>query len=246
MDTQTTFLERTAILGDKIGHAVQQFGRKLRAIFNKTLRPIGEFFVWIALGVVRWYRRSVWARYAYDRETGRLSPKRAGGTVLATIFTIWMIPATVQFVWQAGLMATTMRHEQIFLTNAEQLDDTGDLQSIRGCRKIPCSEGDSIYFRVQPNLLHHLYSLATRGNLFYPDYVASVVAPGVNQCEVTSYGLRLRFLMRGYNIFPDMLDATCTPYNTDKAFPAGTAAAHAPTISAGDLARRSTSSPSKN
>lgn len=39
------------------------------------------------------------------------------------------------------------------------------------------------------------------------------IAPGINRCEVLSYGISVKALMRGWGIYPLMLDAVCEPYN---------------------------------
>lgn len=165
----------------------------------------------------RWYRDSIWMRFAENKD-GKRTAKRMAGTIAATLLVLWMLPSIFLATWQASLMLFTFERETVYLTAAEEVDPSGDIHAIRGCRAIPCNESDSIYFRVRPTWMHDIYSLWTRGSVFYPDYVASVVAPGVNKCEVSSYGIRIRALMRGWDIFPEMLDASCTPYETDRQF----------------------------
>ena len=47
--------------------------------------------------------------------------------------------------------------------------------------------------------------------LFFPDYVAASVPLSISQCTITSYGLRLKLIMRGVDIYPDLLKTECTP-----------------------------------
>lgn len=162
-----------------------------------------------------WYRRRVWQRFARKAD-GNLGKRRVSAILFSTAFAFWMIPAMIGAVWQGTLMLTTWENETIFLTNSEEVGD--DVFAIKGCRKIPCSEADATYFRVRSTLAHTIYAFGTRGNAFYPDYTASVVAPGVNSCEVTSYGIRVKALMRGWDVYPDMLDAVCVPYQTNDTF----------------------------
>jgi len=115
------------------------------------------------------------------------------------------------FSYQATLFLTTQQYEVIYLTNAEEVNPEDDVYSVRGCETIPCSEANSVYFRVRPTAFHQVYSLFTRGYFFYPDRVAAVVAPGVNECQVYSYGIRIKTLMRRGDWYPDMLDAVCSP-----------------------------------
>ena len=162
-----------------------------------------------------WYRRKIWQRFARKLD-GSFGKRRVAAIVFGTAFAVWMIPAMIGAVWQGTLMLTTWRTETIFLTNSEEVGE--DVFAIKGCRKIPCSEADATYFRVRSTLAHTIYAFGTRGNAFYPDYTASVVAPGVNSCDVTSYGIRIKALMRGWDVYPDMLDAVCVPYQTDETF----------------------------
>lgn len=172
-----------------------------------VLRKLGQFG--------RWYRSRIWNRYARNAE-GQMTKKRVTATVLATLLALWITPSILHAAWQGTLMATTWEDEVLYLTNAEEVGE--DIHSVRGCRKIPCSESDAIYFRVRTSLMHNVYALVDHGSVFYPDYTASVVAPGVNRCDVTSYGFRVKALMRGWDVYPDMLDATCVPYETGTQF----------------------------
>ena len=52
------------------------------------------------------------------------------------------------------------------------------------------------------------------GSLFYPGYVAGAVAPVMERCVITSYGIRKKFrsLMRTWDIYPDLLQVkSCQP-----------------------------------
>lgn len=208
MTYEKNFLERSVARIESVVSAISGiFSFLNRGPLGWVSRKLGQFG--------RWYRIRIWTRYARNAE-GRLTKKRVTATVLATLLAIWITPSIVYAAWQGTLMATTWEDEELYLTAAEEVGD--DIHSVRGCRKIPCSESDAIYFRVRTSLMHNLYALADHGSVFYPDYTASVVAPGVNRCDVTSYGFRVKALMRGWDIYPDMLDATCVPYETGTEF----------------------------
>ena len=131
--------------------------------------------------------------------------------VLATAAVLYLVTPVLYFGYEVGLYAFTQKNETIYLTNAQELDPEGDVHAVRGCEALPCSEANTVYFRVRPTLFTHLHSLLDHGDVFYPDRTASVVAPGVNECQVKSYGVRLKFLMRRWDIYPDLLDAVCQP-----------------------------------
>lgn len=209
MDIRKNWLERAVQFTQNKAQATTDF------YHDHAHGPLRRI-VRIVRGIALWYRYSIWDRFTKNDDEKR-TPKRVAATVFATLLALYLVPTALHATWQAGLMAATWRDEVVYLTAAEEVDPDGDVHSIRGCREIPCKESDSIYFRVRPTWMHDIYALITRGSVFYPDYVASVVAPGVNRCEVTSYGIRIRALMRGWDVFPDMLDAVCTPFDANAA-----------------------------
>lgn len=177
--------------------------------------PVGfvmRIFSWIG----RTYNQKVWQRFAKN-SGGSYTQKRVIGTIFGTFFALWLLPSAILTGWQIGLSQMTWQNETLYLTSAEEVDPENEIHSIRGCRAIPCSEADAVYFRVRSTWLHTVYSYYNRGHAFYPEEVAGVIAPGVNRCEVTSYGIRVKALMRGWGIYPDMLDAVCVPYSEAQA-----------------------------
>jgi len=192
-------LAKTSDIWSRVEHRYQSF----------TNGPL-KWIIGIVMGIVSWYRRRVWTRFARNKE-GQMTTRRVSATVALTIFVLWMLPAAVLSVWQAGLMAATYKVEKVYLTNAEEVDPDGEVHSIRGRRTIEGKESETIYFRVRASWMHDWWAFAKRGHFFYPEEVAGVVAPGLNECTVTSYGIRIRALMRGWGIYPDMLDAVCRP-----------------------------------
>lgn len=178
--------------------------------FSGVWRVVSAPFRWIW----RVYSRQIWNRFARNRD-GRVTPKRAGWTVLGTVIFLAIMPTVLHLGWQVALFQTTWKDEVIYLTSAEEIDPENEIHSIRGCRQLPCAESDSVYFRVRSSVLHDAHAMWTKGHRFYPEEVAGVVAPGVNRCEVRSYGIRVKALMRGWGIYPDMVDAICVPYTDE-------------------------------
>ena len=172
---------------------------------------------WVAR-LALWYKTRVWDRFARDAQ-GKTTAKRAGFTLLGTLVALWLLPGFIGSAVQGALMATTWQGEEtVYLIDSQEIDPDGDVHAIRGCRSLPCTESNSLYFRVRPDLAHTLYSLLAQGDFFYPDLTASVVTPGLNRCTVTSYGVRMRVL-RGWGYYPDLLNATCTPLSEETALP---------------------------
>lgn len=120
------------------------------------------------------------------------------------------------FVWHAGLYAATSRVDEIvYLSNAQEIIPEQNLFSVQGCEAsfagedFSCSEEESLYFRIEPTEFAQVWSLLYRGNFFYPDYIAAPIAPGWQRCTITSYGFRMKTMIRRWEIYPELLSAKC-------------------------------------
>ena len=186
-------------------------------IMAPVVRRVGRVWRWWSDKYMRlWnkvvYKRDIhffkWKLYSGD---GMFSRMRAGLMIIATALSFYLIPMGLLLTYHTTLFVFTAQSEVVYLLNSEEVNPDEDTYSIRGCESLPCTEANAIYFRVRPMVFNHLYSLVTRGNLFYPDLVAAVVSPGVNKCGTFSFGIRLKTLMRRGDLYPDMLDAVCEP-----------------------------------
>jgi hypothetical protein len=169
------------------------------------MRPVWRAARWAFLQ----YRR-LWDRVVYLR-SGAFSKARAGGMVLMTAGVLYFSLPILGFFRDAGIFALTYGHEDIYLTFSQEIDPAHNLHSVKGCEDLPCTESNSVYFRVREDAFNSFWSLLRHGDLFYPDYVAAAVPAVVSKCHVTRYGLRKKFAMRNWDIYPDMLEAHCSP-----------------------------------
>lgn len=180
----------------------------------QKLGPLRSFLSWATRGVFRQYRR-LWSLVVYRRDQHqnlRLSKTRAGLFLAGTALSLWLIWEIVGFLFDATLYLTTGHHNEIiYLTNSQEVDARHNVHAVKGCDALPCSDTDSVYFRMNPSAFNHVWSLAHNHMLFYPDFVGAAVPPGLNRCTITSYGVRVKFLMRGFDIYPELLKASCTP-----------------------------------
>lgn len=168
----------------------------------------------------QWYR-ALWDKIVYVRDKDNpealsFSKQRAGLMVLATLVCVHFLPAilngTVEFVWDTTRMATSYKSREIwYLGKSQEIDPIGNVFSAQGCESIECSDQTSIYFRIKPSFAHHLWSLYQHGNFFFPDYVSAGIQNDINKCEVTGYGVRWKFLVRNWDVYPQILSVSCTP-----------------------------------
>ena len=109
-----------------------------------------------------------------------------------------------------GMAVNFKSNETLYLTNAEEIGGEANEFGVRGCRTIDCA-GTGVNFRVRQSFAHNIWAVLARGNPFYvSDVEVNEIAPGINRCEVTSYGFRGR-LFQMLDMYPTLLTATCTP-----------------------------------
>lgn len=197
-----------------------QFVATLFWIWLHILRPISNVVWKIFLFLFGWYRK-LWSFSVYKRnEFGDLvfSKVRAAFFLLITT-PILFTSGTVAL--DGSIYAVTQRYnEEIYLFNASDNSFLGDDEfSVTGCeiREIDpdvgfkCDSEDTVYFRVSPSWIEHIYSIVNNHNIFYADNIAATIAPGWNICVVDSWYFRFKTIYRNTNIYPKLLDASCRP-----------------------------------
>ncbi|MGN7438602.1 MAG: hypothetical protein ACTHOO_08170 [Alcanivorax sp.] len=185
-------------------------------LYGNVIRPVISH-PWIRKPF-QWYR-ALWERIVYvtDKDGDEaFSKQRAGLMVLATLFCLYLLPSflsgTVEFFWDTTRMATTYKHQETwYLGKSQEIDAQGNVFSAQGCESIRCTDQTSIYFRIKPSLAHHIWSLYHNKNIFFPDYVAAGIQNDINKCKVTGYGVRWKFLVRNWDVYPQILSVDCAP-----------------------------------
>ncbi len=183
-------------------------------IYQEILDPIARRMrQWFVRFVWHPYRR-LWDKVVYvpDGFGGtRFSKVRAGVLVLATGFIIYIADDLALLAGDAALFAATEHQEDLYLVNSQEIVPKYNTHSASGCHDLPCTDHNSIYFRIRPTWFNHLWAIYHTGYLFFPDYVAAAVPPVVSKCHITSYGIRIKFVMRQMDIYPDLLSVSCAP-----------------------------------
>jgi hypothetical protein len=146
-----------------------------------------------------------------------LSKKRAAGVIACTAAAAMVAaPFAGEMAWStfsAAWWLTTRQTETLYLHNATP---TGTNEFIVvGCDEFPCSDSNSVSFKVDDSWFHDARHFILHGTPFRPDAVAAAVPPVVNKCEVTYYGWRWRPISRTLDLWPRMLEASCLPINPD-------------------------------
>ena len=184
-------------------------------IYLSILRPVAR----ILLKPVRWIWhlfRLLWDKAVYyeDAFQNRLFSKTRAGIFLAisAVFAWFVFVPAIVFICHAILyFATVKRDEIVYLTNSQEILPHENEHSVQGCHAIPCTDQNSIYFRIRATNFNEVWSIMQGHGLFFPDYVAASVPVAVSRCKITSYGLRIKLLMRGLDIYPDLLQTECSP-----------------------------------
>lgn len=184
-------------------------------VYSYVLRPIARVLFKPARWVWHLYRllwdKAVYYEDAYQNR--QFSKTRAGIFLLLSGVFAWFIavPAVV-FIFHAIIyFGTVKRDEIVYLTNSQEILPHENEHSVQGCHALPCTDQNSIYFRIRASNFNETWSILSGHGLFFPDYVAASVPVAVSRCKITSYGLRIKLLMRGLDIYPDLLQTECTP-----------------------------------
>lgn len=186
-------------------------------IYENAIKPVASWIPGPAMATARAYKNYIWDKLVYAKDqydTPYFSKKRAAGVLAGTFLAVACLPTLGTLVADTGLYALTAHpNEIIYLSDSNEIYPDKNIHSVKGCYELPCEESNSIYFRVEPRLFNHAWSMINRSDFFYPDYVASAVQTGINQCEATSYGIRFKPFVTNMDIYPDLLAAKCQPIN---------------------------------
>lgn len=201
-----------------------QIGAACLWIYDSILRPVAGIVLVPARILWRWYRL-LWEKAVYveDRFKNRLfSKSRAGIFLAASLVFAWyiFIPALVFGYDVALYFLTVKKDEVVYLTNSQEIIPEENVHSIQGCHDLPCTDENSVYFRIRATYFNEAWSLVHGHGLFFPDYVAAAVPLSISRCVITSYGVRMKFVMRGMDIYPDVLKTECEPLQTGGDLPA--------------------------
>lgn len=162
--------------------------------------------------------KPMWERFAYKNVNGSRKFSKLYGirTLVVTLFALWISYYSLSFLSDVALYAATVKSDEVvYLSNAQEIDPNSNIHSVQGCqaalpgKDFSCSVDQSLYFRIVPSLFSEVWSILHKGELFFPDYVAATVAPGWQKCTITSFGFRAKLFLRGLDIYPTLLTATC-------------------------------------
>lgn len=156
--------------------------------------------------IFRWYRK-IWVKYTYNKYD-EFVYKKGVATALVTLACLVIIPMILCFLLRTGYYFATCKKERIYLIQSEEIYPDDNVWAVRGCYHENCDSDTSLYYRIEPSLFHQTWNIINHGNIFLPDAIGASVPTGLTQCEVVSYGLRLRILMT-FNIYPNILQINC-------------------------------------
>lgn len=172
-------------------------------VWQHLARPLVRPF-WRAM---RW----AWRKYA-ELWAWWVAGSRVRGAmmILTTVWLVYAMPNLIELLADTVLYAFTARtNEHVYLTMSQEIVPDRNVHSVRGCETLPCTDQDSIYFRVRPTLFNHAWSLVHHGTIFFPDFVAAAAPAVTTRCVITSYGVRVKLIMRGLDVYPDILAISC-------------------------------------
>lgn len=198
---------------------ILQFVAAFQWSFVNVGLPVWRAVRWPFWKLFKQYRR-VWSLVVYRRDEFdnlRFSKVRAGVFLSASAFFLYfLLVPMLEFTVDASMYAMTARkNETIYLSFSQEIDPENNVHSVKGSESKISDELNGFYFRVESSLFNQLWSLWNRGTVFYPDYVASAIPPGISKCVTTSYGIRVKTFMRRLEVYPHLLSASCQSVNTE-------------------------------
>jgi len=200
-----------------LGRFWAQFVHSCGWIYARLIAPI----TWRVYRGIRWAfarYRALWARCVYAKDAygdPEFSKARGGMMILATIAACYLIYGVATVAGTLPWYLFTVRHdEQLYLSNSQNLSgraDDHEIHEVYGCETLPCTDQNTVTFRVRATWFNEVWSVLHHGSLFYPGYVAAAVSPVLNRCTITSYGIRRKFLVRAWELYPDLVQVECMP-----------------------------------
>jgi len=190
-------------------------------LYKWTLKPILQYY-WKALKWLARNYRTLWLKLTYKKDQyGALqfSKVRGGFTIISTIMMLYTIYGLLMISGTLPWYLLTVKHNEVlYLSNHSAVEGhagakikINEVYEITGCETIDCSDQDTVSFRVEASWFNEAWSVLHNFAFYYPDYVAAAVSPVVNRCTITSYGIRKKFLVRNFELHPDILQVRCLP-----------------------------------
>lgn len=216
-----SFVEKAKETINPFSYFWVQFTSSALLIWNKYLKPVWDVIYWLGVGLVWKQFRRIWDRFAFVEKDGKrvFSRTRGASVIAVTAFVAYFFVTALTLVWDTTLYLTTARvDEVVYLSNAQEINPDENIFSVQGCEitqapgeNFSCSADQSLYFRISPSGFAQIWSIFSEGGLFYPDYVSAPIAPGWQKCMITSYGFRVKTMIRRFEIYPELLAASCEP-----------------------------------
>ena len=200
-----------------LGRFWAQFIHSLGWIYGKLIAPV----TWRVYRGLLWLYaryRALWARCVYGKDAygdPEFSKARGGVMILATIAALYVVYCVIAVAATLPWYLATVRHdEQLYLSNSQNVSagpEGHEVHEVYGCETLPCTQENTVTFRVRATWFNEAWSVLHHGSLFYPGYVAAAVSPVLNRCTITSYGIRRKFLVRSWELYPDLVQVECMP-----------------------------------
>jgi hypothetical protein len=118
------------------------------------------------------------------------------------------LPFAGNMLYDGTMMATTTQIDQpVYLTGANPYDNSDDIFYVKGCEELPCTDSNSVLYRVRDNFLLSAYRFTTTGHAFWPEDVGAAIPEETSACLISTYGVRNRIL----GMYPHITSVQCAP-----------------------------------
>jgi hypothetical protein len=205
------------------------FVRACAWIWYNLIFPVTKRLFRLARWLARKYR-DLWLTLTYGKDqygAREFRKGRAAAMVLCTtsVIGISIVFAEIPAVGLFWYLPLVQYNEELYLYNSQKVSEGAtsstldDVHEVHGCETMPCNDQNSVTFMVRGTWFNEAWSIVHNGTLFYPGYVAGAVAPVMEKCVITSYGIRKKFrtIARQWDIFPDLVQVkSCNPVDVEQ------------------------------
>ena len=181
-------------------------------VWGLVRTPAGFIYGKVAR-VLAWYK-DLWVKFTHNKYE-EFVYKRGVVMAMTTLAAIIIIPMVVGLLFRTTYYLATYKKETVYLIQSEEIYPDDNIWGVRACYNRNCDSNSSLYYRIEPSVFHHLWSIGHGDGIFLPDAIGSSVPTGLTKCEAVSYGDRMRILMT-FHVYPNLLKITCENYGSQE------------------------------
>lgn len=129
-------------------------------------------------------------------------------SLAATAAIAGAVVPVANIAYDTAMYAATNKTETLWMTGTDLVDEDEGVYTAGGCKELPCSEANSIYFKIRPSLFLEGKTLMESGgrNWWQPETQIAAIPEVTSRCTVEYAGIRFKPL----KWYPYILETQCS------------------------------------